>query len=141
MSGDKRIVLIADDEPDSLELLKLLLERQNHDVITATNGREAIERVIQFQPDLVLLDIMMPEIDGLAVCRHIKENDLLKRIKVILFSAKEKEKAQGDTTAKHVGADAFLPKPLDPELLASVTAKMLAQQDREGPKLANKLSL
>ncbi len=138
-SSDKRIVLIADDEPDSLEMLKILVERHGHEVVTAANGREAIDRVVDLQPDLVLLDVMMPGVDGATVCQHIKSNDMLKRIKVILYTAKEK--VQGREAAKKAGADAFLAKPFEPEELWEVMTRLLAQQDKESPKLVKKLGL
>lgn len=135
---DRRIVLVADDEPDTLEMLRILLEKKGHEVLTATNGREAIDGVVNYQPDLVLLDIMMPEVDGSAVCQHIKRNDLLKRIKVILYTAKEK--ARGRELAKKAGADGYLDKPFEPSRLWDMVADLLARQDREGPRLVRKQS-
>lgn len=120
-------------------MLGILVERLGFEVLTAKDGREAIEKVIDIQPDLVLLDIMMPEVDGSAVCRRIKSNDLLKRIKVILYTAKER--VQGKEIAKKVGADAFIPKPFEPVLLSDTIKDLLAQQDRESPKLVKKLNL
>jgi CheY-like chemotaxis protein len=137
--ADKRIILVADDDVDSLDMLKIMIERQGHEVLTAASGREAIEKVIDVQPDLVLLDIMMPEVDGSAVCRRIKENDLLRRIKVILYTAKEK--VRGKEIARKVGADAFIAKPFEPEFLWNTLKDLLAQQDKEGPKLTKKLGL
>jgi CheY-like chemotaxis protein len=136
---EQRIVLIADDDTDALEMLRILVEKEGHEVVSAKNGREAIEKVIDVQPDLVLLDIMMPEVDGSAVCRHIKNNDLLKRIKVVLYSAKER--VQGKEIARKVGADAFLPKPFEPSTLFGILEDLLAQQDRESAKIVKKLNL
>lgn len=136
-TSDKRIILVADDEPDTLEMLKLMVVQKGFEVITAVNGREAIEKVINVQPDLVLLDIMMPEVDGSAVCQHIKNNDLLKRIKVILYTAKDK--TQGLELSQKVGADFFLGKPFEPKVLYSTVEKLLRQQDEESRQLHQKL--
>jgi CheY-like chemotaxis protein len=135
-STDGRIILVADDEPETLEMLRVILEQRGHEVITAADGREAIEQVVNYQPDLVLLDIMMPEVDGSAVCAHIKKSDLLKRIKVVLYTAKEK--AQGRELAKKVGADGFLDKPFEPKRLWETLADLFAKQDKESPKLVPK---
>jgi len=136
---DKRIVLIADDDPGALELIQTVLDGQGFDLVTATDGRQAIDQVVNLQPDMVLLDVMMPEVDGYAVCRHIKNNDLLKRIKVILYSAKEKVK--GKAVAKEVGAEAFLPKPFDTKELLQLMKDLFVEQDKESRQLAKKLNL
>jgi CheY-like chemotaxis protein len=118
--------------------MQMMLEQFGYEVITATNGREAIERVIDVQPDLVLLDIMMPEVDGMAVCRHIKDNDLLKRIKVILYTAKDKPRSE--EMSQKVGADAFLAKPFETEVLRKLIEKLLKQQVEESSTLAKKVN-
>lgn len=69
---DKKKILVVDDEPDFLELIRIRLEANNYEVITACNGKEGLEKVRQEEPDAVLLDILMPQLDGFAVLREIR---------------------------------------------------------------------
>src|SRR5207302_8106231 len=81
-------VLVVDDERDVVELVKFLLERDGHQVIEAYNGREALERAYAELPDLIILDIMMPEMDGYTVNARLTENESTRRIPVIILNAK-----------------------------------------------------
>ena len=67
-------ILVVDDEPSIVDVLTRFLSREGYDVVTAVNGREALERVRQDPPDLILLDVTMPELDGFAVCQQLKED-------------------------------------------------------------------
>lgn len=127
--GDRRIVLIADDDPDALEFVKALVQARGYETISAVDGREAIQKVTNLQPDMVLLDAMMPEVNGYSVCRQMKSNDLLRRIKVILYSAKDKE--AGRASAEQAGADAFMPKPFEPADLWDTMKRLFEDQDKE----------
>ncbi|HOW27430.1 MAG TPA: response regulator [Elusimicrobiota bacterium] len=130
---DKRIVVIADDDKEALDLLKVMVEHEGHEVHTAVNGREAIDLVNNIQPDMVILDMMMPELDGATVCDHIKNNDILKRIIVILYSAKEKFK--GGEIARKVKSDLFLPKPFDAYTLWSEMRKLFEEQNKKAKQI------
>src|ERR1041385_1781491 len=81
-------VLVVDDEKDVVELVKFLLERDGHQVIEAYNGREALERAYAEHPDLIILDIMMPEMDGYTVNARLTESEGPRRIPVIILTAK-----------------------------------------------------
>jgi DNA-binding response OmpR family regulator len=102
-------ILIIEDEPDMLRAIKLRLESIGFKVETALDGLEGLQKVKTIVPDLVLLDIMLPKMDGFKVCNMIKFDKKYKNIPVIILSAKS---AQKDFhTAKTVGADAYLTKP------------------------------
>ncbi len=90
MSTTKKI-LVVDDDPYILLSLEFLMKKNGFDVMVARNGTEALEIVEKQVPDIVLLDIMMPDVDGYAICKHIKSSKKLKEAKVVFMSAKSKE--------------------------------------------------
>lgn len=113
-------VLVVDDDPPSVKMISFLLREEGYEVITAGNGAEALRLIEEASPDLVILDVMMPHMDGLEVCRRIRQRTDLP---IIFLSAK------GETadrvTGLNLGADDYLPKPFEPaELLARVRAVM-----------------
>ena len=116
----KKRVLCIEDHPEMIELIRLILGRQGFDVDGAEGGREGLQAMQESPPDLVLLDLMMPDMDGWEVYRQIKANDQLKEIPVIAVTAK----AQGidRVLGLHIaGMDDFITKPFGPrELVASV---------------------
>lgn len=120
--GGKHI-LVVDDEPDLVEMLKLQLEAKGYKVTTASDGQEALEKVREIKPDLVLLDIMMPKMDGYQVCRMIKFDDELKHIAVVMLTARVQERDQ--KTGEEVGADAYLTKPFEYRDLLAKVAELL----------------
>ncbi len=112
-------ILVVDDDPNTLEITRIGLEFRGYNVITGVNGEEAIEKINTENPDLVILDVMMPKIDGLEVCRRAKENFFTSQIPILLLTARGQveDKVQGLAT----GADDYLAKPFDMrELLARV---------------------
>lgn len=112
-------VLIVDDETNIVISLEFLMEQAGYDLRIAHNGREALEQVAAFEPDLILLDVMMPQVNGFDVCRRIRENPAWWNIKIIMLTAKgrEVEIAKG----LDLGADAYITKPFSTkELLAQV---------------------
>ena len=90
MNTTKKI-LVVDDDPYILLSLEFLMKKNGFDVMVARNGTEALEIVEKQVPDIVLLDIMMPDVDGYAICKHIKSSKKLKEAKVVFMSAKSKE--------------------------------------------------
>mgnify|MGYP001405860758 FL=1 len=108
----KKKVLVVDDEKDIVDILKYNLERENEfEVLTAKNGREAIE-LAQSIPDLILLDIMMPELNGFEVCKQLKNNSETAKIPVIFLTAKENE--IDEILGLEIGADDYISKPISP---------------------------
>lgn len=119
MEATKPRILCVDDEPFNLDLLEALLVPRNYEVIRSTGGRDALARIASQKVDLVLLDVMMPEIDGFEVCRRIKENEQHRSIPVVMITALT---AKEDRVAGiEAGADDFLFKPVEAaEVLARV---------------------
>jgi two-component system response regulator VicR len=126
MTNDKRVVCI-EDELDMIDLVKLILGRKGYQVVGALGGREGLEAINREKPDLVLLDLMMPDMDGWEVYQKIKANDATRHIPVIVVTAKAQsiDKVLGLHIAK---VDDYITKPFGPtELLESVET-VLARQ-------------
>ena len=126
---DSGKVLVADDQPCYLNPLSATLRDRGYEVVTAQNGREALESLATFQPDVLLLDVMMPEMDGFEVCAAVKHNPKLQDIPIIFMSA------DGDATSINcgfeLGAVDFVPKPFNRiEMLARVRTHLLAYRAR-----------
>ena len=113
--NQKPKVLIVDDEPFNVDYLEQELEDANYQIITASNGREALDKIQSEQPDLILLDLMMPVMDGFAVLAQIKADTHLRDIPVIIISAEHDSKSVVKGIKQ--GAEDYLTKPLYPELL------------------------
>ena len=114
-----RKILIADDEQSIVVPLEFLMQQKGYHVTAAYNGEEAIEKVISFNPDLILLDIMLPIIDGFEVCQMIRSNPNWKDIKIIFVSAMGREVDIAKGLA--LGADAYITKPFaNTEILQKV---------------------
>lgn len=113
-----KTILIVDDEPDVLKMESFRVRRSGYEVVTAVNGEEALQAVRQRRPDLVLLDVRMPVMQGTAVCAQIKSDTSLRSIPVVLVTASSDSVVE---CVKGCGADDYLLKPFDSdELLAKV---------------------
>ena len=102
-------ILVVDDDPYILMSLEFLMKKEGYEVKVARNGTEALEIIERDLPELVLLDIMMPDVDGYAICRHIKSSKKLKDIKVVFLSAKSKE--SDIQKGYDLGASLYVTKP------------------------------
>ena len=102
-------ILIADDEPNIVTSLEFLLRRKGHDVRVAADGQEALAAIAEFEPDVVLLDVMMPRKNGYEVCQELRERPEWRGIKVMMLSAKGREVEV--TKGLALGADAYVTKP------------------------------
>ncbi len=120
--NDKRI-LVADDDPVILRLIQVNLELEGYQVLTANNGEEALEQATAEKPDLVILDIMMPRLDGYQTCERLKAEDMTKDIPVVFLSAKAQ---QADIEkGKSYGVEEYLTKPFDPTELLEVVERLV----------------
>src|SRR5437762_7574719 len=114
---ETRKVLIADDEPDILEILKYNLVGEGYQVVTAKDGDDAIEKAKRFQPDLLVLDIMMPKKNGVEVCEILRSQPSFKNSLIIFLTAVNDESTQ--TKGLEMGADDYLSKPVSPKVFIS----------------------
>jgi two-component system alkaline phosphatase synthesis response regulator PhoP len=118
MSGttDQKI-LVVDDDKDIVDLLVYNLQKEGYEVKTANNGLKAIEIAKTFTPNLILLDIMMPHIDGVETCRQLREIPAMKNVFIVFLTARSEE--YSEVAAFNVGADDFITKPIKPRALLS----------------------
>lgn len=125
-----RKIVVVEDEPDILEAIQYNLEREGFKVITATNGDDGLKTVIREAPDLLLLDLLLPGLDGLEVCRRLKLDPVTQKIPIIMVSAKGEE--SDIVLGLGVGADDYVTKPFRPkELIARVRAVLRRGTYRE----------
>ena len=124
MSEKKRILLV-DDEEDLRKMLKFRLEAVGYEVNEASDGQEALDKARSAWPDLIILDLMLPKIDGYKVCRMIKFDEKHKHKPVIMFTARAQEKDK--LIGKEMGADAYITKPFEPEVLLGKIKELLGQ--------------
>lgn len=117
-------VLVVDDDPYILMSLEFLMKKNGYDVMVARNGTEALETVDKQMPNVVLLDIMMPDVDGYEICKHIKKSAKLKHTKVIFMSAKTKE---ADLQKGYdLGASLYITKPFSTRELIKQVKELMA---------------
>ena len=124
MAAKKRI-LVCDDDPVILRLLEVNLELEGFDVLTGNNGEEGVEIAKRELPDLVILDIMMPRMDGYQACQAIKADESTTHIPVIFLSAKAQ--AADIERGKSYGVAEYLTKPFDPTDLTDLVFKLVGQ--------------
>jgi len=124
---EKCTIVCIDDEPDTLELIQLILRDKDFELITATEGREGLELVRKHKPHLVLLDLMMPDMDGWAVYQQMKIDDELRHIPVIIVTAKSQsiDKVLGLHVAK---VDDYVTKPFSSKKLLASINKVLGTE-------------
>ncbi len=113
----KETILIVDDEADLLDIIEYNLQKEGYNVLKAENGQEGIRLARKHNPDLIILDIMMPKMDGIEVCRILKEDKVLRSRPVIFLTAKSDEKTEVE--GLDLGADDFLMKPISTAKLVS----------------------
>src|SRR5512134_1107711 len=123
---DTPLILVVDDEPDILSLNRIILEREGWQVITSGDGVDAIQKAIDRSPDLIVLDVMMPRMNGYQVCRLLKSDPQTAGIPIIICTVRslESEKLYAYTS----GADHYLVKPFDPPELVRLARRILAEQ-------------
>lgn len=122
-------VLVVDDEEPILELLKYNLEKQGYDVRTAIDGQVAVDTAKKFHPDLVLLDIMMPKMDGVEACRQIRAIPELANTFIVFLTARSEE--YSEVAAFDVGADDYITKPIKPRALMSRISALFRRDSKK----------
>ena len=131
-------VLAVDDDADILELLQYNLKKEGYDVKTAPDGERAVEIARTFEPDLILLDIMMPQQDGVETCRQIREIPDLSDVFVIFLTARAEE--YSEVAAFDIGADDYITKPIKPRALMSRINAMF-QREAKNKKDNNQIAI
>ncbi|CAN5606869.1 N/A [soil metagenome] len=118
-------VLVVDDEPDIVEILSYNLTKENFEVSKAYNGYEAVSFALKNMPDLIIMDIRMPEMNGIEACRMIKKNEQMKNIPVLFLTADNDEYTS--LSAVEAGGDHFVTKPIRPSILMGMIHELIKQ--------------
>jgi two-component system alkaline phosphatase synthesis response regulator PhoP len=123
-------ILLVDDDPDFVEAVSLVLKPKKFDVVTAYNGIEGLKKAMSEKPDLIVLDVMMPEKDGYAVCRELKSDPKMSHIPVLLLTAVASHVPTTRYTQEmglETEADDYLDKPVEPEVLVKRIEGLLSK--------------
>ena len=120
------LILIADDDPDILALVSFRLQKAGYEIVQARNGEEAVQAALERRPDLAILDVMMPRVDGYEATRRLRQHEETKRMPVILLTARVQE----DDIARgfDAGADDYVKKPFSPQELGSRVQAVLGRR-------------
>lgn len=118
-------ILVADDSPFVLEIVETVLKSEGFDVITASDGTEAWNKIQQEKPDVVIVDIIMPGMNGYQICEKIKQSEELKHLPVLVLTTKAQDK--DIELAQSSGADLYMTKPFDPDELAAKVRKFFGK--------------
>jgi two-component system cell cycle response regulator DivK len=123
---DKPRILIIDDDPDNLELMRFMMKHQGYEVLEACGGREGLKLARSQRPQLALVDLAMPDIDGWTVTRELKTDPATRHIKVVVVTVRslraDRQKAQ------EAGCDAYITKPMSMAQLAEIVSKLLPKE-------------
>jgi CheY-like chemotaxis protein len=122
--GTEFLILVVDDAADNLAVLSLALQQQGYKVVTASNGEDAVTLAEQTRPNLILMDINLPELDGLGATRRIRENEELRQVPVVVVTAFGTEGFQ--RAAYDAGASGYLTKPIDFDRMTQLIARLLS---------------
>jgi two-component system alkaline phosphatase synthesis response regulator PhoP len=128
MADKKAKILIIDDQPSEVKMVKMALEQANYEVIYAYNGKSGIEKATQEKPDLIVLDIMMPEKDGFIACGELKEGSETSTIPIIVLTSIESSSLifpDAESAADSPHADEYIDKPVDPNFLLKRVERLL----------------
>jgi DNA-binding response OmpR family regulator len=122
-------ILIVDDEPNVVVPIQFLMEQQGYRVMIAERGEDALDLIYQYKPDLVLLDIMLPGIDGYQVCKIVRLNPNFRKVKIIFMTAKGREEEIAKGLA--LGADVYITKPFSNTELVAKVKELLEKTNEE----------
>ena len=136
-------ILIVDDDPDIIEILTYNLSNEGYNVKSAVNGIEAIKKAKKFIPDIILLDVMMPEMDGIEACSNLREIESLSKSMIIFLSARGEDFTQ--IAAFDAGADDYINKPVKPKILlkkiSSISRRILSENNYTSNIIVGSLSI
>jgi DNA-binding response OmpR family regulator len=130
MAEENKTILVVDDEPDVAQLLSLILKADGYNVLVAGDGQEALEKARKGSPDLILLDVMLPKMDGYRVARMLKFDENFRHIPIIMLTAKIQEKDK--KTGLEMGADDYMTKPFEVPKLQQKVREILARKGKAG---------
>jgi len=139
MSTSKPIILIVDDEPDILELIEYNLKKEGYQVYTASNGQQAVTEAKKVIPDLIILDIMMPKMDGIEACRMMRAMPEFKNTFMVFLTARSEE--YSEIAGFNVGADDYIAKPIKPRALISRINAILRRNVQSEETIDSKLEI
>jgi len=123
-----RKILVIEDDPVGLRYVRFTLEQHGYRVVTAANGLDGLRKARKEEPDLIILDVMLPGVDGYEICHRLRAEPETSRLPILMFSAKSQEKDR--TVGQQVGADDYLTKPADPsELIRRVETLLLSSTE------------
>jgi len=111
----RKKILIVDDEPEMVNMLKMRFEANNYEIASANDGEEALKKVEEFTPDLIILDLMLPKIDGYKVCTMLKQDEKYKKIPILMLTARSLHLDK--VVGIECGAEGYVTKPFDAEVL------------------------
>lgn len=120
-------ILVVDDEPDIIEILRYNLEKEGYQTFSATNGVEAVEQAKQHKPDLILLDVMLPDMDGIQTCETIRAIPELKKTIIAFLTARSED--YSEIAGFQAGADDYITKPIRPKVLISRIQSLLKRSN------------
>jgi len=139
MSNPKQKILVVDDEADILELIEYNLKKEGYQVFLASNGQEAVTMAKKIEPDLIVLDIMMPKMDGIEACRLLRTMPEFKRTFMVFLTARSEE--YSEIAGFNVGADDYIAKPIKPRALISRINAILRRNANIESESENKLEI
>ncbi|TET46899.1 response regulator [Candidatus Aerophobetes bacterium] len=130
MKAEKKILLV-DDDPDFVEGARMVLEKSDFEVVTASSGKECLKRIKEERPDLILLDIMMPQKSGFEVCKELKSNIEYNKIPVVMLTALKSRLSRTSYSIAEgleLEAEDYLEKPIEPKVLVSRLREILEKE-------------
>jgi two-component system alkaline phosphatase synthesis response regulator PhoP len=126
---DSAKILVVDDEPDILEILRYNLQKEGYEVLSASDGEEGLRVAEREHPDLIILDIMMPKMDGVELCRQLRSRPAFSKTLIAFLTAREEDYSQ--IAALEGGGDDYITKPIRPRVLLSRIKALLRRSDRQ----------
>ena len=122
---EKKKILLVDDEKDLVETVSFRLDASGYEIIPAYDGKDGFDKARSERPDLIILDLMLPKMDGYKVCRMLKFDEKYKKIPIIMFTARAQD--SDIKMGEEVGANAYITKPFDPKVLLDKIKELLGE--------------